>query len=189
MLDVAEELFSTYGYATVKLKDIAKALGMRQASLYYHAPGGKEELYLEVMRRNMQRHRQGLEEAIAQADDWQSQLQAVAYWFLSQPPMDFTRMIHSDLRAVHPDQAQHLIRITYEAVLQPIEQIFEQCQAVGDIRAVDIKLLTGAFLSLIQAVHSVPQQWTNRSKEEMADEVLDILLHGLTAQKANKSIS
>lgn len=188
VLDVAEELFSTHGYAAVKLKDIAKALGMRQASLYYHVPGGKEELYVEVMKRNMARHRQGLEQAIDQVDNWQSQLKAAAHWFLSQPPMDFTRMIQSDLRAIHHNHAQELIQTSYGAVFQPIELIFTRGHATGHIRDADIKLLTGTFLSILEGIHSIPNEWSDRTKEEMATEIIDILVNGLLVQKTNGDI-
>lgn len=49
LLDTAEQLFTSRGYTAVTLKDIAKALGIKQASLYYHFPLGKEDLYVEVM--------------------------------------------------------------------------------------------------------------------------------------------
>ncbi|NDJ52513.1 MAG: helix-turn-helix transcriptional regulator, partial [Chloroflexi bacterium] len=61
VLEVAERLFSTRGYKDVRLQDIAKELGIKTASLYYHAPGGKEELFVEVIERGLARHHQGLQ--------------------------------------------------------------------------------------------------------------------------------
>lgn len=183
VLDVAEQLFSTHGYATVKLKDIAKALNMKQASLYYHAPGGKEELYFEVMKRNMIRHQKGLENAIIKTDHWQDQLKSVARWFLSQPPMYFSRMIQSDLRAIHPQQANDLMDTSFLAIYRPIQQIFVQAQASGEMHNTDINLITGIFLSIVEGIHSVPNEWSPKSKDEMAAEVIDILAHGLLTDK------
>jgi AcrR family transcriptional regulator len=45
VLDVAEGLFIDRGYHAITLRDIADELGIKQASLYYHFPGGKEELF------------------------------------------------------------------------------------------------------------------------------------------------
>jgi AcrR family transcriptional regulator len=59
ILDAAERLFAERGYAAVKMHDIARAVDMRHASLYYYAPAGKEQLYVEVMERNFNRHRAG----------------------------------------------------------------------------------------------------------------------------------
>lgn len=69
ILDTAEDLFAKRGFAAVKLRDIASAIGMRHASLYYYAPGGKEQLYIEVMDRVLRRHRAGLEHVIVAAGD------------------------------------------------------------------------------------------------------------------------
>src|SRR5690348_6377925 len=89
ILKVAEELFSKRGFAAVTLRDIAAAVGMRHASLYYYAPGGKEALFVEVMRRSFHRHREGMAQAIADAgDDFSDQMNAVSTWIISQPPMD-----------------------------------------------------------------------------------------------------
>ena len=65
VLNAAEELFAARGYAAVTLKDIAKQLGIKQASLYYHVPGGKEDLFVEVMLRHLERRRQAFEHIIA----------------------------------------------------------------------------------------------------------------------------
>ena len=52
----------------VTMHDIASALGMKQASLYYHVPGGKEELFVEIMERSLGRHKRGLVASIEAAD-------------------------------------------------------------------------------------------------------------------------
>jgi len=112
VLQQAERLFSERGYAAVTLRDIAVGLGIRQASLYYHAPGGKEALYVEVTERNLRRHHQGLERALRQAGGMRVQLRAAAHWLLSQPPMNLSRMLRSDLPAIAQAHADHLLAIS-----------------------------------------------------------------------------
>ena len=67
VLDVAEALFQERGLARVTMRDVADALGMRQASLYHHAPGGKAQLYREVFERMIDHHKAGLEAAVRSA--------------------------------------------------------------------------------------------------------------------------
>ncbi len=180
VLDMAERLFSERGYAGLKLKDLAQALNIKQASLYYHVPGGKEHLYIEVMERNAERHRLGLEAAIHGAgDDLREQLRAAARWLLSQPPVDMQRMIHADLKAIDPQAARQLTELTYRAVLQPLMNIFWQRRERGEIVAPEITLLAGSFLSTIQAIHMVQDDWLVQSREAMADDMIDVILHGL----------
>ncbi len=54
LLDAAENLFSTRGYASVGIREIADAAGANVASIKYYF-GSKKELYLEAVRRVMTR--------------------------------------------------------------------------------------------------------------------------------------
>ena len=53
LLNVAERLFSERGYRGVTVKDIAREMGIHHATLYHHAPSGKQGLYVEIMRRSI----------------------------------------------------------------------------------------------------------------------------------------
>lgn len=46
----AMELFRTFGFEGVSLKQLADAMGLEKASLYYRFPGGKDEIALAVAR-------------------------------------------------------------------------------------------------------------------------------------------
>jgi AcrR family transcriptional regulator len=54
LLDAAEDLFSTRGYAAVGIRQIAEQAGANLASIKYHF-GSKRELYIETVRRAMAR--------------------------------------------------------------------------------------------------------------------------------------
>jgi len=47
-LATALDLFRTYGFEGVSLKQLADATGLEKASLYYRYPGGKDEIVLAV---------------------------------------------------------------------------------------------------------------------------------------------
>jgi TetR/AcrR family transcriptional regulator, lmrAB and yxaGH operons repressor len=47
-LRIALELFRTYGFEGVSLKQLADATGLEKASLYYRYPGGKDEIVMAV---------------------------------------------------------------------------------------------------------------------------------------------
>lgn len=49
ILDASAELFTTKGYATTSTHQIADAVGIRQASLYYHFPS-KTEIFLTLLK-------------------------------------------------------------------------------------------------------------------------------------------
>ena len=49
ILDASAELFTTQGFATTSTHQIAEAVGIRQASLYYHFPS-KTEIFLTLLK-------------------------------------------------------------------------------------------------------------------------------------------
>lgn len=179
LLQLAEALFGERGYTAVTLRDIAEAFNVRQAALYYHFPGGKEELFVDVLKCSFMRHLDGLNRAIAQADsNLSSQLTLMADWLLSQPPIDMTRLARSDLPALSPDHAQALMELGDVSLVQPIQQVLTQAYERGEIRIVDSKLISTMFLSLIDTAHDM-HRYKNIPKQVLARDMIDILLDGM----------
>ncbi|NJK79090.1 MAG: TetR/AcrR family transcriptional regulator [Chloroflexaceae bacterium] len=182
VLTVAERLFSERGYATVTLQDIAGQLGMRKASLYNHAPGGKEQLYVEVMERNLARHQHGIEAALTGAEPrtLRAQLRAVSRWLLSQPAINVARMQRIDMPEITPEHATRLMGAAYQALMVPIERAVEAAYRRGDIRFVNGALVAGIFLTNIEAIRDLYQYDAPEIPlEVVVDDAIDILLDGL----------
>ncbi|WP_018297578.1 TetR/AcrR family transcriptional regulator [Corynebacterium lubricantis] len=62
ILDAASELFTTQGFSTTSTHQIAEAVGIRQASLYYHFPS-KTEIFLTLLKETV-------DPALAMAEDF-----------------------------------------------------------------------------------------------------------------------
>jgi AcrR family transcriptional regulator len=179
VLNIAEEMFARKGYIAVRLRDIAVAAGIRQPSLYYYAPQGKEQLFIEVMERNLERHRAGLDESIRNSEpDLRTQMYAVADWFLSQPPLDFLRMRFADLKEIQPEHAVRLYVLAYNAMREPVRVIIDQALAQGVIDLTDPDLAAMAFVALMQGIHAIPLEYTRRTAQSIARETIDMLLKG-----------
>jgi TetR/AcrR family transcriptional regulator, cholesterol catabolism regulator len=180
VVSVAERLFSDRGYKAVTLRDIAQDLGIRQASLYHHFPAGKEELFVEVTERAMKRHANGLKKAIDSApEDVELQLKAIARWMLSQPPIDMARMVRSDMVEIDEAQRQRLMQAALRSLILPIEGVFDRGVDNEGLKPVGhSRLLASSFLAIIEAIQ-VSVRFSSREPEEMADEMIDVLLDGL----------
>jgi AcrR family transcriptional regulator len=180
VLLAAERLFAQRGFAAVTLRDIAAEVGIRHASLYHHVPGGKEELYVEVTERNFARHRQGIVEAIAGASsDVRACLYAVAGWLVSQPPMDLLRMVHADIPSLNPEHAQRISSLAFNSIIQPVARVLEDAQHRNEIGKLNVLLIAGAIITMIEGLHAVPPQAIETNLETMAHEVIDALLDGM----------
>jgi AcrR family transcriptional regulator len=182
VLDAAERLFARKGYAAVTLRDIAADVGIRHASLYHHAPGGKEQLFVEVTERNLERHYQGLTQAIATAEpNVRARLRAIAAWLLSQPPMDLVRMVHSDMPAIDPAHAERLSLKAFESMLAPIGDMLEEAARRGEIVHEHPGLIGGGIFGMIVSLFAVPEHALELSREQMAYVIIDAMLDGVRA--------
>ncbi|MBC8159846.1 MAG: TetR/AcrR family transcriptional regulator [Roseiflexaceae bacterium] len=180
VLVAAEYLFAEKGYGPVTLRQIGARAGLNHSSLYHHVPGGKEDLFVEVMERMFARHRAGITAALAQAaPDLRAQLYAVADWLLAQPPLDLVRMEYVDMPELQPAHVQRLSECAYEALQVPIEQALAEAQQHGAIALDDFALISGGLVGMIQSLYAVSEAVAGKSRRSMAHRLLDVLLDGL----------
>jgi TetR/AcrR family transcriptional regulator, cholesterol catabolism regulator len=180
LLNAAESLFISGGFAAVKLKHIAQRLGVKESAIYYHFPKGKEDLFVAVMHRTIERHRTGIADAIAGAgDDWVAQLRAIGHWLVSQPAIDVLRLSKSDLPSLEPNAAQHLEDSIYDAINMPIREVLERAHRSGDAVVDDADLMAGLFVGITAATDVIKAEWNSKSKTEMVDSIVSTLVNGL----------
>jgi AcrR family transcriptional regulator len=180
ILDIAEAMYMQHGYHAVSLREIAQAVSLRQASLYYHFPEGKEQLFQAVAERAFLRHQAGIECAIlAQGVDLRRQLLALIEWFDSQPEINLTAMVHTDMPALHPERMQALEQAAHRALFQPILTMFAQAIQRRDIRPVNPGMLAGMMLSIISGLRYGSRQIEATARPAMIEEMVDVLLNGL----------
>lgn len=180
VLDAAEQLFMERGFDRVSMRDLAQALGVRQAALYYHAPDGKVQLFMMVIERNMMRQREGLEQVIAAAPtDIRSQLTAIGYWLAANMPVDMIGMLRSDAAAAGTN-AQQMLGHVREALMMPIVGVVVAAQQRGEIRSVDPMALAGMLLAAMNwttfLTRHVPSP---RTDDEMVGLAVSIILDGV----------
>jgi len=180
VLDVAEGLFIDRGYNAITLRDIADELGIKQASLYYHFPGGKEELFMAMAARLFDRHREGLTHALTEARaDLRQQLRAVAAWFGSQPPVKMLGMMHADMPALNAEHTEQLAQMAHSSLFRPIRSAFVAAADRGEIRAMHPDLLAGSFLWLIDGLSYGQTRIGAPPLAAMAEDVISMILDGL----------
>ena len=182
VFDRAEQLFSARGYMGVSMRDIADSLAMRQASLYYHVPEGKEQLYVEVAARNLRRHQAGISEAVGATNgrSLDVRLWVLADWFMKNMPLRLLSMLETDMASLSPEQAQFLTKMAYQALFEPIANVFAEAQERDEIRDIDPAQLAGYFLSLIDGIsYSSTSGLVDTDMDRLVGDALDVLLNGL----------
>lgn len=77
IMNAAQRLFARRGFEGISIRDIAKAVGMTTASLYYHFPS-KEEIFVAVHGRSLENVQREVMDAIAGIKDPWEKLEAAA---------------------------------------------------------------------------------------------------------------
>jgi len=182
VLNTAQQLFRQKGYQGVSIRELAQAVNLREASLYYYAPGGKEQLYVDVMERDLQYHRAGLTEAIGTAHPaLRQQLLAAAEWFIAQSPPPIFRLFETDVHFLSPENGERLLSLAYECLYAPLAYVFRNALIRGEIQAVDPVLLASTFVSIMAGMgHTQQAGLYAGSSDDAANAIVDILLNGMT---------
>lgn len=177
-------LFADRGYAAVSMQDIADAVGMTKAALYYHF-SDKEALFGEVYSFEMERIAHELERLLADADDLHAALELTARYLLDTRRGDLRRL-HADFsRYVTSDRKLALLkgRTHPYSVLRPL---LERAKAAGKTRDIDVSLVMGLFFAMVsrqmamtahnEAFRDMNPDVTN---EEIAREIANLVLYGI----------
>ncbi|WP_420454897.1 TetR/AcrR family transcriptional regulator [Rubrivirga sp.] len=186
VLDAAERVFLERGYAGTRLRDIADVLGIRPASLYHHAPGGKRELWDRVVARAFDRHRDGLRTAAEQAGPTlRDELVSMASWLLAQPPVNVAALAASDIGAAPKDEAHETAERMYQSLMVPIADVYRAAQERGEALSVPHPdLFSGVFVAAVNGLAATERAGSlPRAANDLAAEVVSLLLDGVLSQR------
>jgi len=177
LLEAAQNLFAEKGYAGTTLRDISSKLGLKHASLYYHFPGGKEELFVAVTEKTILAHGRGLAVSMeADGPSIRGKLQGAARWLLISAPMDLMRMAASDMPSLNPESAKRLMDLVYVHMIVQLRDVISAAVRDGELgKETDAGLIGGAFLGLVESLFSIPEFALRKTRIQMANELIDII--------------
>ena len=175
-------MFLERGYAGTRLRDLADALGIRSASLYHHAPGGKRELWDRVVARAFDRHRAGLRTVADSAGpSLRAKLEAMAAWLMDQPPVNVAALAASDIGTAPEDEAHRTAERIYESLMVPVAEVYRKAQERGEAEEhPHPDLFSGVFVTAVNGLAATERAGSlPRPKDELAAEVVGLLLDGV----------
>ena len=187
IVHAAAELFSRRGYAAVAIGDIAAAVGVTKATLYYHF-SGKEAIYAEVMCWTLTEIAAGIR-AIADAPEpIRARLLTLGHRALASAPPE------ANLDAMMRDVAEHLtppLRLAvagaHEALLAAYDELMQSGIARGELQPIAPRLLAHAFQHLLEAFVGVRgADFPDRAAAVTA--AIELFLEGAAAREIAGSV-
>lgn len=174
VVKAADALMHQYGYQGFSMDDVAKAVGVRKATLYYHFPEGKEEIVLAVADQMMTEDETGIQNAYQSKSTTREQLCAIAeYAFLQRT--DGARVLRDALRFISPEHQQKVFLRFRTKQFDLVHQVFEAGVKNQELRLHNTLLSAWAFMGLLSEMADFPEM----KPPELARALTKMLIEGL----------
>lgn len=177
IIQVAAQLFSEKSYHDVTIDEVAAKAGIAKGTIYLYFES-KEKLYLEILENCFESIESLIEKEVAKTDPASEKLRKILRLIFG-----FYRQNLDVLRILSRDET-HLIREHYqftehwrERRVKLYEKILEKGVKEGFFRPINTRLVALIVFGLVRSVMFFYK--TDKSPEEMAEEVLFVIERGI----------
>lgn len=182
LFDIAAELFCERGYAVTTTREIAAAVGIQQASLYYHIPS-KEELLFRICVSSLEHLHAKVESAIRKTPDPLDRIHALARThlrtILRQQHRNVTML--NELRALSGPHRIAVVALRRKYA-DLVRSVLEEAQAAGAVRAdIEARYLYLALLNILNWAVLWFRRGQSLSADQLARMFTSLYLHGAAA--------
>ena len=174
ILLAAKELFFAKGYKGVSMKEIADAVQVTPAALYYHFPKGKEDLFTKMIQTLF------VEEGVASIDqvlgtthDLRERLNLLTTSLLTLPIDEhFTMLLRDAKEHIKDPENQRIILSLRDRIKQQVMGIFQAARDAGEIRTdISVNMLVSLYMGMLRG----------ESKSIQASHAVTVLLDGIAS--------
>jgi len=191
ILEVARELFLARGYKGVSMKEVAEEVQVTSAALYYHFPGGKQDLFFSIIQMMLEEWTQGAIIVTTQVQGLREGLIKLTQYLLTLPIDRFSilaRDIHENVldretQRVALEQLQHVF-------VQHVTDLFQQAIDAGEITreipaAVLATMYEGMSISLLRSQYLEIGGTERYDAGQLAGFGVSVLLKGIAVQSTS----
>jgi AcrR family transcriptional regulator len=149
IIQEATRLFVASGYRGISMREIAEAVGISKAGLYYHFRD-KEDLFLAILTAHLDSVERVIKSARHSGDTARAQVTGIIRGILSLPPNERAIIRLASQEMVHVSQ---VARGDFEGIyrqkfLGQVEAVLQAGIARGELRPVNVHLATWLLLGM-----------------------------------------
>jgi TetR/AcrR family transcriptional regulator, cholesterol catabolism regulator len=153
ILTAAKDLFFAKGYKGVSMKEIADAVQVTPAALYYHFPKGKEDLFTKMIQTLfVEEGVGGIGQVLGSANDLRERLDLLTAFLLALPIDErFTMLLRDAREYIKDPENQRIILSLRDRLKQQIMSIFQAAQDAGEIRTdIPVSALVNLYMGMLR---------------------------------------
>lgn len=177
ILTKAADLFLARGYKGVSMKQIAEAVQITAAALYYHFPQGKEELFTKMIQTVfVDEGVAGIEQTLSATQDVRERLLLLTAALLALPLDERLSLLLRDAREHLKDpEHQQVILSMLNQIKQQVTALFQAAQDAGEIRAdIPVTQMVGLYMGMLR-------ESKNLKEAQQASRLVTVLLDGVAS--------
>jgi AcrR family transcriptional regulator len=178
ILAEASRLFVARGYRGISMREIAEAVGISKAGLYYHFRD-KEELFLAILTANLDMVAQIVRDACRQDASTRARMAQMLRALLALPADQRALIRLANQEMVHMSaEARASFEATYHLkFLGQIEELLQTGIACGELRPVNVQLATWLLLGMAYPFFSPAHPAA--AMDEVVDLIIAVFFDGL----------
>jgi AcrR family transcriptional regulator len=195
ILEAARALFLARGFKGVSMKDVAEAVQVTSAALYYHFPDGKQDIFFSVMQMMIEEWARGALLATETAQGLRKQLDCLTQYLFTLP-IDRYALLARDINENildHSKKRMFLLQVR-NTLSQHVTDIFQQAIDAGEIQpdipaAVLAAMYEGMSISVLRNKRMSAEKNENSDPRQFAAFVTSVLLNGISISSTGETLS
>ena len=180
ILTRAAEMFLAKGYKGVSMKELAEAVQVTSAALYYHFPKGKEDLFTTMIQTVfVDEGVAGIEQTLATTQDVREQLTLLTSALLTLPLDERLGTLLRDAREhlKDPDHQQVILSLL-DRIKRHVTSLFQAAHKAGEIRSdLPVNVLVGLYMGMLREAKVLPEA-------ERAASLVSVLFDGIAKRES-----
>ena len=150
IIEQATRLFVTRGYHAMSMREIAEAVGVTKAALYYHF-SDKEALFVAVLTASLDRLEAILQAARATGQTAREQVREMLNGIFAQSPDQraIVRVARQEMAALSQETLEQFGRLYYAKFVGQVEAILADGVARRELRELDPRQTTWLLMGMV----------------------------------------
>ena len=180
ILAAAKRLFVEQGFRGISMRQIADAVGVTKAAIYYHFHD-KEDLFLAILESYLTELATLIDTSAAGADTGRGQITAIVHRILMQPVEQRAVLRLASQEVTHLSDAHRgrFMEMYFQCFIGRITALLQAAMTSGELRPVDPQLATWTLLGMMYPYFHMSPVAGPAPTTERIDELVSIYFDGL----------
>jgi len=181
ILDTAQGLFIRHGYQGLSMRQIAEAVGVTKAALYYYFKD-KEQLFLAVMQRYLDGIETQIDQIIAEQPDARTRIRQFVKALLDQGGEGnaLIRLAGQDIPGLSQVSQTQIKDTLQTSFVRKIRVILADGMQHGELRQIDPEIATWLLIGMLYHFLPSAQSESAEGENQPLEDLLLIFLHGIS---------